>query len=180
MRGGPRLLLTGALTVLGIYAQLLDLHRQSNPAGEHSVLVERAELGGPLVNLDRATLQSAARETGASSELVEGIARIQTSGPSLAALGRSRGMPLIDPEELSGHFRTAPSPQVGWSSLLQRFEPAPGVLQYSPVVRSREGDEALVIETFRCGPECGQSRMLLLQEGIEGWTVMAEVPLWVP
>ena len=168
------------IVALGVYGTLLDMHERANPTASPPALVDQAWLGGPLVSLDRSTLQSAARESGASNELVDRIAQLRSSGIRLGSLGRSREMPTIDPDELAGHFRAAPSPQAAWSTLLERIDPAPGVLQYSPLARSEEGTEVLVVETYRCGPECGQSRLLRLEEGIAGWTVMAEVLLWIP
>lgn len=182
--GTTRTLMVGLIPALfvslGVYAQLLELRERADPSGARPLVMERATLRSPLFSLDRETARRAAREAGASAELVEAVSDLPATGPSLASTAARVGFPSIANDRIQELFDSAASMDSAWRQFFQEYPERSGLLHFTPVVTARGGDEAMVVETFRCGPECGQARLLLLEQGPAGWTLMAEVPLWVP
>lgn len=181
--GPARTLMVGLVpavfVALGVYAHLLELRDRADPSGERPLVMERATLRSPLFALDRETLRRAARDAGASTELIEAVSALPSRGPSVASTADRAGFPSIPNQQVEELFADAPS-QAAWRRFAEQHPERSGFLHFTPVAMVDEGDEAAVVETFRCGPECGQSRLLLLRSGPGGWTLMAEVPLWVP
>lgn len=162
-----------------VYRQLLDLRAQQS--GERRVILQATPtLDSPRQRLDRSRLRDMAREGGATSELVEAIGRLPTEAGGLAAFRDRSGVTLLAADKFEDLFDGAPSPAMGWEEFFERFEDASGFLHFSPVAFSPDGQEAGVVETFLCGVECGQSRLIILEETGGTWTLTAEVPLWIP
>jgi hypothetical protein len=173
--GGGAPSMAGTASEEAIYRALLE-NRAAATTGDRVLLVgSRATLRSPFGTMDRRQFRALLADAGAPSDLLEKTNQVSGSTPGPRSGTLQRGQRRVDSGEIERIFDDAPSPEVGWSRLYERYPTASGYLHFSPVVFSDDGDRAGVVETFVCGVDCGDTRILLLEEGIEGWVVMAEV-----